>query len=382
MMKFYTIIIAAFIFYSCKTASKLYDQGNYEDAVELAVKKLQKDPDDGETKALLKNAYRFAVEKHEDKVRTLSNSTSDNRYEKIYNEYRQLQNLYEAVQQSPAAASTVKAADYSNYLQTYKDKAAEVHYEKGLRWMEDATNKTAFREAYNEFRQAARFKSNDVDVKKKMQQAYDAAVVKVVIAPMDNYAFNYGYRNNSYQIRNFQEDVIRNLRYNTGNEFVQFYSDWDARSNRIQPDEILEMRMGRTDIGRPYDQNNTRQASKDVVVKEIVYKPDSVVKQYAKVYAQITTTQRTMVSEGELFVTSRDTNGRILWSDVFRGEHRWQVQFATYTGDERALSDNDRSLLNNRNNYNMPSEDEVLRNVLQQIQNEMNYRLRNYYSRY
>ncbi|MER3463858.1 MAG: hypothetical protein C4329_05005 [Chitinophagaceae bacterium] len=71
-----------------------------------------------------------------------------------------------------------------------------------------------------------------------------------------------------------------------------------------------------------------------------------------------------------------------MWSDAFSGEHRWQTQFASYTGDERALTDNDRNLLNNRNNYNVPSEDDVLRNVLQQIQNEMSYRLKNYYSRY
>ncbi|MER3470104.1 MAG: hypothetical protein C4330_01920 [Chitinophagaceae bacterium] len=274
------------------------------------MKKLQKDPADGETKELLQRAYTYAVDRHESTLRNLSGSNNDNRYEKMYNEYRQLQNLYETVQQSPAALNAIKATDYSSYFQTYKDKAADVHYKKGLRWMEGATDKIAFREAYNEFRIASRFKPNDIDIKKKLQQAYEAAIVKVVIATLENFGYNFGYRNIGYQLRNFEDDVVRNLKFNTGSEFVQFYSDWDARSKRIQPDEILELRLGRMDIRHPYDQNNTRQVSKDVVVKEIVYRPDSVVKQYAKVYAQITTTQRTMVSQGELFVTSRDVRGK------------------------------------------------------------------------
>jgi len=58
MRKIYILVsLIAFILLvaSCKTASKLYDKGNYDEAVQLAVKKLQKKPDD-EMRALLQNA--------------------------------------------------------------------------------------------------------------------------------------------------------------------------------------------------------------------------------------------------------------------------------------------------------------------------------------
>jgi len=61
MRKIYTLVsLIAFILLvaGCKTASKLYDKGNYDEAVELAVKKLQKKPDD-EMKALLQSAYQY-----------------------------------------------------------------------------------------------------------------------------------------------------------------------------------------------------------------------------------------------------------------------------------------------------------------------------------
>ncbi len=71
----------------------------------------------------------------------------------------------------------------------------------------------------------------------------------------------------------------------------------------------------------------------------------------------------------------------MLWNDIFRGEHRWETEFATYRGDERALSQNDRTLLNrNRNDYNTPREDDILKEVFREIQNDMSYRLKNYYS--
>src|SRR5689334_10291846 len=122
MTKFYFFVFAVVAITSCKTASKAYDKGDYTDAVALAIKKLQKDPNDGETKALLQAAYRNVVTVSESKIRTLSNSTG-NPYEAIYNEYRRLQSLYASVQPYPALASLVKAQDYSSYVKTYGEKA-------------------------------------------------------------------------------------------------------------------------------------------------------------------------------------------------------------------------------------------------------------------
>lgn len=382
MIKFYFLILVfAASLTACKTPSKAYDKGDYKEAIELAVKRLQKDPSDGETKAVVQSAYKQAVAKHEDNIRMLSKNTADTRYEQIYYEYRQLQNLYTLIHQYPSLSNVVKATDYSDYMTTYRDKAAEVYDEKGEAVME-GKNKRAYQEAYHYFQKALQFKPNDVTLKKKAQETHNLATTKVVVLPMtDQYAGGYRY-NTDYRFRNFENDLIRNLRYAANNNFVKFYSEWDARSQNIEPDEFLELRMGRMIIGHPYDQYSTRSVSREVVVKETVYKPDSVIKQYGKVTAQITTTRRTMVSEGDLYVTSRDQQGRILWSDIFRGEHRWQAEFATYTGDERALSESDKALLNRNDYHNVPHQDEVMETVLRQIENDMQYRIRNYYSRY
>jgi hypothetical protein len=186
MKKIYTLILAAVVlFCSCKTATKAFEKGNYEDAVSLAVKKLQKDGNDDAAKAILQNAYKQAVVDREAEIRTLSNSSSDSRFEKIYREYAGLQSLYETVNRSSIAMQAVAATDYSSYVQTYKEKAGEIYFEKGLALMEKG-DRNSYRDAYDAFRAAYRFK-NDSEVKAKMDEAHDAAVVKVRLVSGDNY---------------------------------------------------------------------------------------------------------------------------------------------------------------------------------------------------
>ena len=120
----------------------------------------------------------------------------------------------------------------------------------------------------------------------------------------------------------------------------------------------------------------------EAVIKETVYKPDSVIKQYGTVKAKITTTQRTLLSEGDLMIAIRDLKGLVVWSDRFTGEHRWKTEFATYSGDERALSDSDKAALNKSTEYTMPRQEQIMEELFKQIQNDLSYRLRNYYSRY
>jgi len=379
---YYLILLSAMLITACKTPGKAYDKGDYTSAIELAIKALQKNPSDGENKAIAQSAYKQAIAERQSAVRHLSNSNSEGRFEHIYNEYRQMQKLYELIRQQPSLMASIKPTDYSEYIDTYRDKAAAVQFDKGIARMEE-NNKRSYREAYHYFQKALKLKPNDAGIRRKADEAFNLATVHIVVLPMnDFYGSRYNYNTTSYQFRNFEDQMVRNLRYGLNTSFVKFYSEWDARSQNIEPDEVLEMRLGRLDIGRPYDQQQTRNVSRDIVVKEIVYKPDSVVRQTQRVNAQIIITRRTLASEGDLYVTSRDNRGRILWSDIFRGEHRWQIEFATYRGDERALSENDRALINRHDSYNTPREDEIMQNILRQIENEMNHRMRNHYSRY
>ena len=382
MRKIYTlfgIISIVLLIAGCKTAAKLYDKGNYDEAVELAVKKLQKKPNDYELRSLLKSAYDYAVNDHETRIRQWSDNTNELKYESIHGEYASLQRLYEAIHRSPEAMDIVRATDYSSYMHTYADKAAEVRYQRGLQWLQKS-DKQSFRNAYNEFNVALNYRPGDLEFIDKRNEAYELAVVNVVVTPMDNYRFRYSsYNDNEW--RNFENDILRQLQYNTGNHFVKFYTQWEADSRNIQIDQFIDFRFSTLNIGRTWDDRNTREVSKDIVVKETVYRPDSIVKEYKKVYAKITTTKRTLHSEGSLQVSIRDANGYRLFTDDARGDHNWYTEFSTYTGDERALSESDKQLVNRQKEY-PPREDEIIRCIVDEVNRTMLSRVRSYYSRF
>jgi len=380
MTKLYALAIAAslILIYSCKSASKSYQKGDYTEAIERGVKKLQKDPNDYETRDLVQKSYAYTVNEHEDQIRILSNSKSDNRYDRMYQEYVALQNLYNTIHQYPEAARLIKAKDYSESVETYRDKAADVHIEKAERWMKEGT-KEAYREAYKEYATATNFRPDDFELKRQRDTAYDHAIVKVILNPIQNLGgYQYG---SSYQLQNFQRDIVRTLSYNMNNEFVKFYSEYEARSKDVYPDQVMELNLSRISIGQPNDTRTSREVTKQVVVKEIVFKEDSVKKEYGTVKANIVTTKRTLTSQGDLFITVRDTQGRTIWNDRFTGQHKWETQVTSYTGDERALSDTDKTAVN-QNSTNPPTEDQIMEELLKQIQSDLSYRLRNYYTRY
>src|SRR5258706_544190 len=61
--------------------------------------------------------------------------------------------------------------------------------------------------------------------------------------------------------------------------------------------------------------------------------------------------------------------------------HNWSTEFSSYTGDERALSDEDKKLIN-KTRENPPREEEIISCLKEGIYNDFLYKVRNYYSHY
>ena len=374
---FYSFIFLCTIFlFSCKSAEKLYNKGRYDEAVMLAAKKLQKKPGNAELLNVLQDAYRFAVNGHESNIRNLANSNSDLRWEHIYSEYQQLQALYEAIRRSPSVYDIVQPTDYSSYLATYKEEAGNARYERGLELM-DQDNKQSYRQAYSEFQKALALKPGDLSIKQKMQESYENAVTNVVIQPLNR--FGYQYTNYDFDYRNFNYEILRYLNNNKG-QFVRYYSPSEARSGHLKTDNSVEMRFSDVNIGRYRDQRSTREVSKQVVSKEIVISKDSVVREYTTVKVKIITTIRSINADGLLQATARDYYDRRIWNDTYRGEYSWTYSFATYTGDERALSDEDKKLINQREQW-PPSNDEIIRIIMEEIQRKAQCGISDYFNR-
>jgi hypothetical protein len=380
-LKLYTLLITgiSLLVISCKTASKMYEKGNYDEAVELAAKKLQKDPDDPKLLNIIQSSYRYAINDHESRISDYAQSNNELKWEWMYNEYVSLQRMYDAIYKVPAVFDLVKPMNYTSYLVTYSEKAGEIRYERGIAFMQ-RYDKQSYRNAYREFQAALGFKPGDRNALLKISEAYDYAVTNVVVLPIQQQG---GYVYSSYLVggNNLDDQLIRNLHYNSGNEFVRFYSAWDARSKNIRVDQQLEMRMTALNIGQFYDNHNRRKVTREIVVKETIYRPDSVVREYAKVSADITTTRRMMQSDAALQITVRDEQGNRVWNDHISSTYNWSTEFTTFRGDERALSETEKQLVNRRRDF-PPGENEIVRCLLEEISNTTLYRIKNYFNRF
>jgi hypothetical protein len=378
--KFYTLffLTVTVILFSCKTAKKMYEKGNYDEAVELAAKKLQKKPNDAATLDILQNAYRFAVEDHETRIRNNANSDNDLRWEWTYSEYTDLQRLYDAIRQVPSVYDAVHPTDYSSYLVTFREEAGNARYDRGLALM-DNNNKNSYKQAYYEFQRSLELKPGDLSVKQKLDEAYANAVTNIIVLPVVQSGVQYSSYN--YGFVNIDNNVLRYLTNNNNNSFVRYYSPAEANNLSIRTDQMVEMRFNNIDIDRYRDQRNTREVSKQVVVKETVIRPDSVIREYATVKAKVTTTRRTLKSDGLLQVTVRDYNNQWLWSDTYRGDYNWSAEFSSYTGDARALSEEDKKLCDSKEQF-PPRNDDIIRIIMDEIQSKAECGIKDYFNRY
>lgn len=384
-LKFYALLFAlsSLIVVSCKTAKKLYEKGDYTEAVELAAKKLQKDPNDPKFLDIITNAYSYAVNDHESRIRNYADGNGELKWENMYNEYASLQRMYDAIYKVPSVFSLIKPNDYSSYLATYAQKAGEVRFERGMSYMKLGqqsynNNKQYYRSAFREFQAAKRFLPGDIGLEQQLNEAYEYAVTNVVILPIQQTG---GYVYSSYTIggNNLDDQLLRNLQFNSGNEFVKYYSAWDARSKNIRVDQEVDLEFADIDLGRYHDNRSTRKVTKEIVVKETVYKPDSVVREYAKVSAVISTINRTINSSATLRISVRDAQTGFAWRDLVSSNYNWCTEFSTYTGDIRALDASDKQLVERRRDFE-PPDTEIMRQLTEQISNESQYRLRNYLS--
>lgn len=367
------ILLAVTTLYSCKTAKKMYAKGQYEQAVSLAAKELAKKPNDVALQDIILNAYQYAIEDHETRINAQLLSQSDLRYEKIYSEYQSLQRLYNAIKKYPNAYQLVNPTDYTSFITTYKDQAGNAREQRGDALMNQQT-KTGYKNAYYEFQKALSLKPNDIVIKQKMDEAYANAVTHVVIRPVVRYGFQYS--SFSYDYQAFDYDLLRYVQQNNRGQFLAFHNDADPYA---VADNTVDLRFSDINIGRYRDQRSTRDVSKQIVAKEIVHKKDSVTYEYITVRAKVTTTTRTLQADGLLQASIMDQNNRRIWSNTFTGDYRWMTTITTYTGDERALSDNDKKLINQRPEF-APSNDEIIRTIMNELRYKTACGISDYYN--
>jgi hypothetical protein len=268
-----------------------------------------------------------------------------------------------------AAAVIARPVYFRDQISEARTKAADEYYNEAMQLMRQQNRQDA-RRAIELFNKATREIPNYRDVANQIRMAEQMATLWVVVNPVDYYSFGWNYW--GFQNDYLQWQMLRDLN-NRSFRMTRFVSEQEARSMRIVPERVVDMRFARLMVTNPFTERNSFDRQKEIVVQETnppsrppntVTKPVTTPPQTITVRARVTITRELVNGDADLQCRIYDVRtGRNILFDNFPGRYNWVFESASFTGDRRALTDSDLRLLNNRfERY--PTREEVARKLI------------------
>ncbi len=341
------------------------------------VKTLKKSSTDEKAVAALPVLYPQVQQMHLDRIAAYKNNPGLGRWDMILGEYNILQSMYDAITGVEAANRLVLAVNYLNDIYYTKEDAAADYYQSGNSLMQ-STDKNDAKQAYKYFKRSGELVPGYKESKARMDEAYRNAIINVIINPVQDNSFffnsSWGNYGTNYSNQYFQQTLVRELGGKYSSIYpADFYTDREARSDNVEPDWVINLALRNMDIPRPLTNNYSRTVSKEVEAgKDTTGKP-----MRKTIYATINITKRYFTARAQMDVTITDAYRRKNISyNTYNATYDWQEENATYTGDSRALSNEDWALINNKG-YNDPRKEDVLnelyRKLYPQVKNMITY---------
>ncbi len=355
MKKTITLLLLALLLFGCnsvKRNQKFLAQGNYEQVITLAAKKLQKDPNGKNSsahKAFLEEAFALAVKEDIRRINFLQKENLPSNTREIYYTYCDLGKRQELIRPLVATSNlNITLKDYSNQIIAAKNNFADYLFTEGNRYLQQNTVLDA-REAYEYFSDLKNLQLDYFDVDQKLEEAHFQGTDFVLVAMQNTSGQIIPYRLeqelldfNTYGLDDFWTEYHtrpeQGLFYNFGIDLL--FDEINISPERISEKEYL--RKERIKDGWEYVLDRNGNVKKDSLGNDIK------VDKYITVTAKVTYTEQTKAVRvgGRVLYKDLDRN-RVLNSHPLGTEFIFENVFARYRGDERALTDEDREFIKN-----------------------------------
>jgi len=258
-----------------------------------------------------------------------------------------------------------------------KQLAAEDYYQLGESYFSNSGRDNA-KKAYTAFKKADSWVINFKDAKVKMMDAYNSSIVNVMINPVqdNSFFFNTGWGNMGYNYSNeyFQQNLVRDLGGKYASRYpARFYTEWEARRDNVQPDWVVDLTLRNMEIPAPSVYNYSRNISKQIESgKDTAGKPI-----FQTVYATLAIQKQSFNARAQMDINIVEVSTRRnIAYNSFNDTYNWQQEVATYSGDRRALSNDDWAMVNN-GNFNSPRREDILNRLYRNIYPQVKTRISN-----
>ncbi len=357
----FTLLFAFILLISCnsvKRTQKLVTRGDYDQAIELAAKKLQKDKgakEYDEHIAILEEAYLKANEDDIRRISFLKKQINPKTAKEIYYRYLDLNGRQELIRpllplysKQLGRNANFDFPNFTDEIITAKNEYVTSLYTEANSYMRRNTQKD-YRSAYHVLCELDELQPNYKDVLELKEEAHFKGTDFVYVS----------LNNHSGQIIPYQleQELLDFNTYGLDDLWTEYHHqrvngitynwgiDLNFQSIQISPELISEKRYSRNQrIKDGYDYKRDRSGN---IIKDSLGNPIKI-DRYKNVLAEVmVTTQQKSVFVGGTVVFRNLENRQTTDSFPLSSEFVFENIFASYRGDERALSGEDRRLLGN-----------------------------------
>jgi hypothetical protein len=173
------VVILAITLAGCGSSKKQLEKGNYDAAIDKAVKDLRRNPNDQKQIATLESAYKVASDQDNERIRFLKMEGKPGNWDEIYLIYKRLYDRQALVKTVPSL--NFSYVDYMQDMVVAKRKAADFYYAHGMELMKTKL-KDSYRQAYGEFVRAKEYVGDYEGIDNKITESRYLGISRVLVA--------------------------------------------------------------------------------------------------------------------------------------------------------------------------------------------------------
>ena len=392
-----------------KQARQAYQRGDYDQAVYDCAYALRINPSYEPAQFLIQDTFKAAVIEHKANLNNLSSSTEKFRWDKIVSEYNDLIRLNRTIDQLPVLRHKAtgeliafETTDYSSQMAPAIQMAAEIHYNEGIT-LSSSNDLKIKKQAAKEFKMALGFVAGYRDASQKYEEMRQAAILRMAMMPFEDKT---GTRRKYGSVSEvIMDDVVSSiLSDNSATEFLELVSrerleeviEEQALSQSgiidesmaievgkiLGVNEILSGKITQIIVSPEETTRDVRREKSKVVIRREKYVDDEGKEKVRKIYGEV---------EAKIIVFKRSTSARIrgsynivdvetariLKSDSFEESSSANVSWATFSGDERAISWSTRQLAK-KGEQRVPVEGEMVNMAAKKISTSLAKSIKDY----
>ncbi len=214
------IFLLTIILSGCGSSKKQLQKGNYDAAIDKAVKQLRKDPGDVKQIDILDQSYRVANEQDNERVRFLKMEGRPNNWDEIYLVYKSLSDRQSLVRTVTPLNKSGRSVDfpYIDYMPDMvnaKRKAADFYFAHGTELMKSGI-KENYRQAFAEFIRAKNYIGDYEGIDQKIEEAKYLGMSRVFVTIQNSSILKFP--------REFEQDLLQLDLPSLNTDWVEYHT--------------------------------------------------------------------------------------------------------------------------------------------------------------